>query len=470
MTPWFTLLYTAFIREHNYWADRFRAEDAQASAEVVFERARGRIIGELQHLLVAELLPAIVGTELAAEFSTYDSFRAAEWQRVRGGQRVETYAEWTEAVARVFHVMYPSTVAFDYGNNRVDHVQLSDALFTPETVLSVGFAPLLRAMTRLPAQRVAPAVSEGFVRNGRMHFHGVSRDCERGRESAVATFSEVSEALLAASVRTFANITSDVNRQRRLAAWYSTCGAQRVDLYMGCVYEDPMIGAAIGRVTAAVLLEQVRSLVYGDPHWFSAPGSGRSADEVASIRNVTLRDILFRAIPDMDCLPEHVLFLASQANRLVCAREPVGGDCPDFVTSDPGADQGVPSVPASHSTAPTAAVSSATPQRAAEATSSLGRAQPTQTVRDTTTRRVPAATSAMPGRSGYAPTPVPSRAEASPTGAWGVGDEDGEVAEGAAAGLVAEESPLQWAVLVTNIVVSVCVLALSVMVLRRSSV
>ena len=292
-----TVMHTLFVREHNYWADRLRAEaerdsgfeqgdlrtrDGRArvrqgelsarrgrmSGEQIYQRARAIVSAEIQVITYREFLPLLLGP---SGMEPYQGYRDSVQPDIRN--------EFATAAYRFGHSMLsPTLLRIDAEGRelRQGHLSLAQAFFAPAE-LEVGLEPYLRGLAVRRAQEVDPLVIDElrnllFGPPGAGGLDLAALNIQRGRDHGLAGYAEARLALGLPPALTFAAISSDPAVQARLASVYS--GPDQVDLWVGGLAEDKLPGAMVGRTFHRILSEQFRALRDGDRYWYerSLPG------------------------------------------------------------------------------------------------------------------------------------------------------------------------------------------------------
>ena len=280
-----TSVHTLFVREHNRLAEEIAAENYGWSDEQIFQRARQLNIAQMQNITFNEYLPALLGAEL----STYQGYDAS----INPGiERV-----FSSAAFRLGHTQLSSTIErLDANGHSLDSLTLAEVFF-PNTALlqESGIDDILRGV----ASSASQAVDNAVIEDVRSLLFGespnapardlVAINIERGRLNGVADYNTVRESYGLHRVETFADITSDVERQQTLRSLYGS--VDNIDAFVGFLAEDPRVGSSVGESLNAILREQFGRLRDGDRFYFE---NSLSETDAAAVRAVTLSDIIRR--------------------------------------------------------------------------------------------------------------------------------------------------------------------------------
>ena len=278
-------VHTLFVREHNRLAAEILAENPDWSDEQVFQRARQLNVAQMQNITFNEYLPALLGADL----STYDGYNAS----INPGiERV-----FSSAAFRLGHTQLSSEIERLTADGRSEESLTLAEVFFPDTSLlqDSGIDNILRGV----ASSLSQAIDNEVIEDVRSLLFGgspnapardlVALNIERGRLNGVADYNTVRESYGLQRVDSFAEITSDTERQETLASLYSS--VDDIDAFIGFLAEDRLPGSSVGESLDAILREQFERLRDGDRFYFE---NSLTAADAAIIRDVTLSDIILR--------------------------------------------------------------------------------------------------------------------------------------------------------------------------------
>lgn len=260
-----TAMHTLFVREHNYWADRVAADNAQLSGDEIYEHARAIVAGEMQAITYNEFLPLLLGRNALPRYNGW-----------RPGVNASIANEFATSAYRVGHTMLsPTLLRIDANGDEVagGHVPLASAFFSPETIVEGGVDSLLRGLGAQPAQAIDTEIVDAlrnflFGPPGSGGFDLASLNMQRGRDHGLPSYNDLREAMGRPRAVTFADITSDVATQARLASVYDN--VDLVDSWPGMLAEDHKNGALVGETMYRVLRDQFIRLRDGDRFWYES--------------------------------------------------------------------------------------------------------------------------------------------------------------------------------------------------------
>jgi len=256
-----TAMHTLFVREHNYWADRFGM--LPIPGNLVYELARSIVSAELQAITYNEFLPALLGPDALEPYAGYDPTVNAEIANV-----------FSTAAYRFGHSMLSATLLrLDSNLNEIPagHLPLQNAFFNPPEITNHGLAPYLRGLANQQSQAVDTRLVDD-VRNflfgppGAGGFDLAALNIQRGREHGLPGYNQVRIDCGLAPRSSFAEISPDPALNGSLASVYAN--VDDIDAWVGILAEPPLAGALVGETTFTVLKNQFERLRDGDAYYY----------------------------------------------------------------------------------------------------------------------------------------------------------------------------------------------------------
>ncbi len=282
-----TVMHTLFMREHNWHANRLKAENPDWSGDRIYEEARAIVGAEMQVITYYEYLPTLLGRNALQPYRRYND-------RIHAG----IANLFSGAVFRYGHsALSPQLLRINAQGNEITagHLPLRNAFFSPYRLATEGgIEPLLRGLATQVCQQVDNFIIDD-VRNflfgapGSGGFDLASLNIQRGRDHGLPAYNDVREAYGLERKQSFADVTSDPEKQAALASVYKS--VDDIDLWVGGLSEDLVRGALVGELIQTVLVEQFTALRDGDRFYFENQMDRRQADRIRSTR---LSDIIRR--------------------------------------------------------------------------------------------------------------------------------------------------------------------------------
>jgi peroxidase len=281
--PELTSMHTLFMREHNRQADKLAARNPTWSDEKIYQEARRIVIGEIQAITYNEFLPALIGSQAIRPYRGYNP-------EVNPG----IANEFATAAYRLGHSMLGSDIEFldNDGNELRDPVGLRDAFFNVSLVADNGIDGILKYLASDNANKTDTQIVDD-IRNflfgppGSGGLDLASLNIQRGRDHGLADYNAVRKAYGLPQVRTFADITRNVELQNALKAAYGD--VNNIDLWVGGLAEDHAPGAAVGPTFQRIIAEQFTRTRDGDRFWYERDLKGATLEQV---RRTTLSSII----------------------------------------------------------------------------------------------------------------------------------------------------------------------------------
>ena len=282
-----TVMHTLFVREHNRLAGAIAAAGDSMSGDDIYEMARRLVAAQMQIITYEEFLPLLLGEDALPPYRGYDERTDARIANV-----------FSTAAFRLGHSMLSDTLLrLDAEGNAIapGHLPLRDAFFAPATIAEQGgIEPLLRGLAAQVCQTIDSFVVDD-VRNflfgapGAGGFDLVSLNIQRGRDHGLPGFNALRTGLGLAPRAGFAEITTSLALQDRLASVYAS--VDDVDPWVGGLAEDPVAGSMLGETFHTIVRRQFVRLRDGDRFWYERSLSDAERAMVAGVR---LADVIRR--------------------------------------------------------------------------------------------------------------------------------------------------------------------------------
>ena len=306
--PLLSSLQTLWVREHNRICDQLSAQQPGLSDERLYQKARVKVMGLLQHITYNEFLPAVLGDDALTDNKGYDA-------EVNPG----IFNEFAAAAYRFGHSMISDTVAqrdHDGSESASGDITLKDAFFNIQVLQQSGIDTVLRGASLQQAQEVdtqyvdglrnflfsAPPEGSKCPMRGMLRFtNGVfpgldlgSRNIQRGRDHGLDSYNDIRETLGLKRLETFEEITSDQDLAQRLKELYNN-DINNVDLYVAGLAEDHVEGSSLGEVFGTIIKRQFEAIRDGDRFWHENEENKLFSEaELAEIKGTKLSDVIER--------------------------------------------------------------------------------------------------------------------------------------------------------------------------------
>lgn len=310
--PTLTMMHTIMMREHNRRAKQLASINPHWTDEKLYHEARHLVAAELQHIIISEFLPVLIGKQLmkaynltAAPANSYSSINndASTLAGSNIGPLV-THA-FSTAAFRMGHTFIQGTVRFAdaktyepqgseslrnlfkrpfhfYAPNRVDQV-LAGALDTPTQSFDA-------AVTREISGHLFEEPANNFV-----GLDLPAINILRAREQGTASYNSYRELCGMKRAKSFKELEPQVTRAAARAYAKLYASVDDIDLWSAGVAEHRIAGGQIGPTFACLIARQFRNLKLNDRFWYENEPKFASAftlPQLTEIRKVKLSRLL----------------------------------------------------------------------------------------------------------------------------------------------------------------------------------
>ena len=285
--PGLASLQTLLVREHNRRADELAAANPGLDGESLYQEARRWVGAIIQHITYNEFLPLLLGQNALGTYAGYDPDTDPSVSGLFSG-----------AAFRFGHSTATSgMILLDESGQPLLESPIStrDAFFNPEPLKDLGLDPILRGMVAQTSEALDTQVIDDlrnflFGPPGAGGLDLVSLNIQRGRDLGLPSYVDVRAQFGLEPVHTFADISSNVEVQARLAAVYGS--VEQIDLWVGGLAEDHVAGAMLGETFHVIITSQFERLRTGDRFWYE---NGQfTADDLQAIRSTSMSSLIER--------------------------------------------------------------------------------------------------------------------------------------------------------------------------------
>ncbi|NES24473.1 MAG: PEP-CTERM sorting domain-containing protein [Symploca sp. SIO3E6] len=277
--------HTLFVREHNRLAEEIAAADPTLSGEEIYQRARKMVGAQIQAITYNEFVPLLLGDGAIEAYSGYNDTVNASISN-----------EFSTAAFRVGHTMLsPELQRINNDGTSPGSIALQDAFFTTTPILEEGIDSILFGLASQKAQEVDTLIIDD-VRNflfgppGAGGFDLASLNIQRGRDHGLPGYNQARVGLGLSAVTSFADITSDLSVQDKLASIYDT--VDDIDLWIGGLAENHFNGGIVGELFHTIIADQFTRTRDGDRFFYL--NDDYLLSMVPDIGTTTLSDVIRR--------------------------------------------------------------------------------------------------------------------------------------------------------------------------------
>ena len=306
--PLLSSLQTLWVREHNRIADELTRANPALNDEQIYQKARTKVMGLLQHITYDEFLPALLGDNAISNYKGYD-------ENTNPG----ILNEFAAAAYRFGHSMISETLATreqDGSASTGGDIPLKDAFFNIQFLQQSGIDTVLRGASLQQAQEIDSQYTDslrnflfstppegskcpmrGILRFANGAFPALdlaSRNLQRGRDHGLEDYNSVREAMGLRRVTSFDDITSNEEVAQHLKELYKD-DINNIDLYVAGLAEDHLEGGSLGELFSAIIVRQFEAIRNGDRFWYENQSNNLfTAEEIAEIKATRLSDVIER--------------------------------------------------------------------------------------------------------------------------------------------------------------------------------
>ena len=259
--PELTALTILFMREHNFWVAKLKAQNPTWTGDQLYNMAKAITTAEYQNIVYREYLPALIGSVLGPYAGYNPTVNAQVTQ------------EFSTAAFRVGHSQVSDTQAgVDTTGKETFSESLADAFFnTPDAdeandhinqlIRSLGtdFSQATDVYTVAALRNLLVA---GLVGGEVDRIDLMAIDIQREKDVGLASLNQTRVALGLRPYGSFAQLTSDPVLQANFQTVYGSI--DQVDLFMGGLAEAHAPGANVGQTFQAIIAKQFQALRAGD--------------------------------------------------------------------------------------------------------------------------------------------------------------------------------------------------------------
>ena len=277
---------TLFMREHNFWADLYRAANAAAGDEEIYQLARLIVGAEMQAISYREFLPVLLGPNALAP---YRGYKATVNPTISN--------EFATAAYRLGHsLLSPTLLRLDATGAEITagNLSLAESFFQPQQITDEGIDVVLRGLALGRAQELDEWIIDDvrdflFGAPGAGGLDLASLNIQRGRDHGLPTFAAMRSALKLRPVTRFQDVNPNRQVVQELDHAYES--PADIDLWIGGLAEADRPGSMVGEVFHRILVDQFTRVRDADRFWYEKT---LSAEMVRMVNAQTLSVILRR--------------------------------------------------------------------------------------------------------------------------------------------------------------------------------
>ncbi|CAN7998946.1 unnamed protein product, partial [Ixodes hexagonus] len=273
-----TVMHTLWMREHNKIAGHFAEMNPHWDDETLYQEARHLLVAEVQHIVINEWLPMIIGPDTVKKYGLvpaqgyYDGYSS----KVNAGIR----QAFQSAVFRFGHSLLPDvTERYNKFHEKLEAIRLSRLLRQPYDLYKPGVMDtFIMGLVNQQSNRMDPEITTE-VTNHLFEKPGdgfgmdlVSLNVQRARETGVPGYNDFREYCGLPRARDFWDLVGYLPNKtiHRYTQVYKH--VDDIDLWSAGVSEYGLPGAVTGPTFACLIGEQFANIRRGDRFWYENPG------------------------------------------------------------------------------------------------------------------------------------------------------------------------------------------------------
>lgn len=295
-------LHTIHARQHNRLALALGQLNPHWTNNRIYHEARHIHIAMVQHILLSEYLPALLGTKICKQYKLTESSLGSYWDHYDPSLNPGISQAFAAAAFRHGHSRVPSLVyRFNVFHQPVRAYALRDLYRQPWHLYEPGaLDEFVLGMIDSPAESYDPFISlelSGFLLkmpNERFGLDLAAINIQRGRDQGVPSYNTFREWCGLKRLKSFEDLLSHMNSQSvaAMSLLYET--VDDIDLYSGGLSEFPLAGSEVGPTFACIIARQFQTLRAADRFWFESSMGPHSFTlaQLDSIKQVSLAGMI----------------------------------------------------------------------------------------------------------------------------------------------------------------------------------
>ena len=338
--PGLTSVHSLFVNEHNRIAQGLRALDSSLDDETLYQRSRILVTAQLQNIVFAEFLPAVLGPDLMTNIALpADPEADTEYDPLTNPGIANEFAT---VVFRFGHTLIPNSLKVSrFPTERTNGVNcpIKDNFFRSEDFV-IGADLKGRAWQNVlvgssgdqspgPDSIFSKTITDFLFCGENCDLTSgfgqdlIARNIQRGRDHGIPGYVEfrrfcgLSVPAPVPAPAGWNDRPGDISEAAwgRLQEAYDGGRVEDIDPFSGGMSETPVEGGLVGPTFACVMLRQFRDIMKGDRLFFTHAEDGFKgglpAPLKSQIRGRRLSDILCDNIP-IGQLPLNIFNISSQ--------------------------------------------------------------------------------------------------------------------------------------------------------------
>lgn len=312
-------LHTIHARQHNRLAQALGQMNPHWTNNRIYHEARHIHIAMVQHILLTEYLPIILGSKSIKKFNLTEAPMGSYWDYYEPSRNPGVSQAFAAAAFRQGHTRVPSQVYRVSQDHRpIRAYQLRELFRQPWPLFEPGaMDEFLLGMLDAPAASYDPFMSlelSGHLLQMPDEPIGLdlaSINIQRGRDQGVPGYNAYRDWCGLGRVNNFEDLLGSMNSQSIAAMAQLYECVDDIDLFSGGVSEFPISDGQVGPTFACIIGKQFETLRAGDRFWFetSMGPNAFTMDQLNSIKQVSLAQLICANSDNIVTLQQQALLL-----------------------------------------------------------------------------------------------------------------------------------------------------------------
>lgn len=310
-------MHILFTREHNRIASVLQKLNPTWSGDRLFQETRKIVGAILQAITYKEFLPKILGNAMSKHIGPYKGYKPDTDPTVSN--------VFTTAAYRFGHGMLQEFYQrLDGSGNNISHggFTFADGVFKSSKILfEGGIDPIISGFIKTPVKRphrMSKSITEKMF--GSTDLGSVN--IQRGRDHGLPSYNKWRHFCGMPLANKFEDLKNEIlekNIRDGLARNYKT--PNDVDLYVGLLVEDPIVGGLIGKTSACLIGNQFQRLRDGDRFYYERPGVFTRA-QLVELKKATLAQIICNNGDRFKIIAQDAFLLPHDDRMMSCSEIP----------------------------------------------------------------------------------------------------------------------------------------------------
>uniref|UniRef100_A0AC35U3Z6 ShKT domain-containing protein n=1 Tax=Rhabditophanes sp. KR3021 TaxID=114890 RepID=A0AC35U3Z6_9BILA len=277
-------LHTLFVRLHNKIATELQTTNRKWNDERTYQETR-KIVGSIiQVVTYNEFIPALLGANNARTL-------IPEYHGYKDNVDASISLEFGGAAFRLHGMISDSYPLLNDRYQSVSNLRFIQGMNQIKNIISSGTDALIRGIISQPLrkpQRVTPQVSEEMF-GGSVDLATIN--IQRGRDIGLRTYNDYRKLCKLSPIVNFMDWdeVSDPMVKQKMADMYKE--PENIDLYVGGMVEEPLIGSLVGPTFACIIAEQFKRSRDGD-RFFYKNSETFKPEQTEALDKITMATII----------------------------------------------------------------------------------------------------------------------------------------------------------------------------------